>query len=94
MPGKASSSMKYNKKEFKMLGGQYKDKFEIGQYVEWRSICRNENYEETIKIHQGLITNLITVDVGGRIVWYADVLKNGGETSLVLISKIRKLETN
>jgi len=77
-----------------MLGGQYKDKFEIGQYVEWRSICRNENYEETIKIHQGLITNLRAVDVGGRVVWYADVLKNGGETSLVLISKIRKLETN
>jgi len=77
-----------------MLGGQYKDKFEIGQYVEWRSICRNENYEETIKIHQGLITNLRAVDVGGRVVWYADVLKNGGENSLVLISKIRKLETN
>jgi len=77
-----------------LLGGQYKDKFKIGQYVEWRSICRNENYEETVKTHQGLITNLRSVDVGGRTVWYAVVLKNGGETSLVLISKIRKLETN
>ncbi len=77
-----------------MLGGRYKNKFDIGQYVEWRSICRNENYEETVETHQGLITSLTPVDVGGRIVWYADVLKNGGETSLVLISKIRKLETN
>jgi len=77
-----------------MLGGQYKDKFEIGEYVQWRSICRNENYEETIKIYQGIITSLRSVDVGGRVVWYADVLKNGGGNSLVLISKIRKLETN
>ena len=77
-----------------MLGERYKDKFKVGQYVQWRAICRNEDYEETVKVYQGLITNLRAVDVGGRAVWYADVLKNGGGSSLVLISKIRKLETN
>lgn len=81
-------------KTIKLLGKKYKNNFRVGEYVEWRSICRNENYEETIKFHQGIITKLRAVDVGGRIVWYADVLKNGGESSLVLISKIRKLETN
>lgn len=94
MLGKVNFTMIFDQKEFKLLGKEYKDKFEIGQYVEWRSICRNENYEETINVYQGVIKNLRAVDVGGRIVWYADVLKNGGETSLVLISKIRKLETN
>lgn len=91
---KANITMIRNHKEFKLLGGKYKDKFEIGQYVEYRRICRNENYEETVKLYQGVITNLRAVDVGGRVVWYADVLKNGGDTDLILLSKIRKIETN
>ena len=77
-----------------VLGEKYKDLFNIGDYVEWRSICRNENYEETIKNHCGIITNLRPIVVGGRDVWYADVMKNGGSPYLVLISKIRKVETN
>ncbi len=77
-----------------VLGGKYKDLFKVGDYVEWRKIRRNENYEESVVYYQGIITGLRTVDVGGRDVWYADVMKNGGTTDLVLISKIRKIETN
>tara|TARA_R100000458_G_C8257919_1_gene233798 strand:- start:1116 stop:1373 length:258 start_codon:yes stop_codon:yes gene_type:complete len=84
----------FNFKEFGLLGEAYKDKFKIGQYVEWRKICRNENYEESVMLYQGIIINIRAVDVGGRVVWYADVMKNGGETDLILISKIRKIETN
>jgi hypothetical protein len=91
---KVNFIMMFKQKEFKLLGGKYKDKFEIGQYVEYRRICRNENYEETVKSYQGVIINLRTVDTGGRVVWYADIMKNGGEIDLILLSKIRKIETN
>ena len=77
-----------------MLGGLYKDIYSVGDYVEWRRICRDEDYEETVKLYYGLITNLRAVDVGGRNVWYADVLSNNGRKDLVLLSKIRKMETN
>jgi hypothetical protein len=91
---KANSIMIFNQKDFKLLGGKYKDKFEVGQYVEYRRVCRNENYEESVRVYQGIIINLRTVDVGGRNVWYADVLKNGGDTDLILLSQIRKIQTN
>lgn len=91
---KASFTMIFNYKVFKMLGGKYKDKFEIGQYVEWRRISRNENYEESVNVYHGLISDLRAVDVGGRVVWYADVIANNGSKHLVLLSKIRKIETN
>ena len=91
---KANSIMMFNHKVFKVLGGKYKDKFEIGQYVEWRKICRDANYEENVKIYYGLITGLRAVDVGGRVVWYADIVANDGSKHLELISKIRKVETN
>ena len=91
---KANFIMMYNSEEFKLLGGKYRDKFKVGQYVEYRRICRNENYEETVKFYNGIITGLRAVDVGGRVVWYADIMKNGGETDLILLSKIRIVETN
>ena len=94
MQGRVNFIMMFNRKEFKLLGGKFKDKFEIGQYIEYRRISRNENYEESIKTYQGIIIGLRTVDVGGRNVWYADVMKNGGETDLILLSQIRKIETN
>ena len=94
MPVKANFTMMFNYKDYKLLGELYKDKFKIGQYVEWRKISRNENYEESVNLYQGIITNLRAVDFGGRVVWYADVMKNGGGTDLVLLSKIRKIETN
>ena len=77
-----------------VLGSQYTKLFNIGDYVQWRSFSRNENYEETITIYHGIITNLIPVLVGGRDVWYAKVLENGAEQHLVLLSKITKIETN
>lgn len=91
---KVSFTMILDYKVFKMLGGEYKDKFEVGQYVQWRKICRNENYEETVKVYYGLISNLRAVDVGGRVVWYVDIIANDGSRHLELISKIRKVETN
>tara|TARA_A100001391_G_scaffold64488_1_gene40366 strand:+ start:275 stop:508 length:234 start_codon:yes stop_codon:yes gene_type:complete len=77
-----------------LLGEIYKAKFKVGQYVEWRRICRNENYEEIVKLYQGIIISLRPVDVGGRSVWYADVMRNGGEIDLILLSQIRKIQTN
>ena len=91
---KVNITMMLNNKEFKVLGGQYKSRFQVGQYVEWRRICRDFNYEEKVKTYQGLILDLRSVDIGGRIVWYADVMANDGSKHLVLISKIRKIETN
>ena len=91
---KANFIMTSDNKEEKLLGGLYVDKFKIGQYVEWRSIIRDKNYEETVKTHQGLITDVIAVDVGSRDVWYAKVLRNDGKEDLILLSKIRKIETN
>ena len=77
-----------------MLGSMYKDKFKAGDYVEWRAICRDENYEANVKIYQGLITSVFPVDVGSRDVWYAKIIRNGGFEEIVLLSKIRKIETN
>ena len=72
----------------------YKDKFKTGDYVEWRSICRDKNYEETIRIYQGIIKSVFPVDVGSRNVYYAKVIRNGGLEEIVLLSKIRKVQTN
>lgn len=86
--------MIFNFEECRLLGGQYKDKFKIGQYVEYRRISRNENYEESIVIYQGIITGIKCIDSGSRPVWYAQIMQNGGNTDLILLSKIRKIETN
>tara|TARA_Y100000592_G_scaffold76871_1_gene120420 strand:+ start:7921 stop:8154 length:234 start_codon:yes stop_codon:yes gene_type:complete len=77
-----------------MLGSMFKNKFKTGDYVEWRRICRNENYEEIVKTYQGIIVSIFPVDVGSRNVYYAKVIKNGGNEEIVLLSKIRKIETN
>jgi len=45
--------MIFNYKVFKMLGGKYKDKFEIGQYVEWRRISRNETMKNPLMFTMG-----------------------------------------
>ena len=83
-----------SKKGTKMLGSLYKNKFDVGDYVEYRRINRNENYEETVILYQGIIKSIIPVDLGSRNVWYAVILRNGGLEEMVLLSKIRKLETN
>lgn len=93
MQVKASSTMMCEKRK-KMLGSVYKDKFKTGDYVEWRSICRDKNYEANVKIYQGIIKSVFAVDVGSRNVFYAKVLRNGGIEEIVLLSKIRKIETN
>ena len=77
-----------------MLGKSYLTGFSIGEYVEWRRLTRNENYEENVTFHQGIITQMKATDMGGRMVYYAEVMENGGSTYWVLLSKIRKVETN
>ena len=77
-----------------MLGSVYKDKFKIGEYVQYRRISRNENYEASFVTYQGIITDIKCIDQESRPVWYAQVMQNGGVYDLVLLSKIRKLETN
>lgn len=77
-----------------MLASLYKDKFKVGDYVEYRRISRDKNYEETVRIYQGIVTAIFAVDVGSRNVWYAKIIKNGGQEEIVLLSKIRKVETN
>jgi len=94
MPVKVSFIMMYNKRMLEMLGGVYKNKFKVGEYVEYRRISRNENYEASFVTYQGIITDIKCIDRESRPVWYAKILQNGGQTDLVLLSKIRKLETN
>lgn len=77
-----------------MLGKSYLTGFDVGEYVEWRKMTRDENYEEVISIHQGLIVQIKATDMGGRMVYYAEVMENGGKTYWILLSKIRKIETN
>ena len=91
---KVSFIMKFKSKGVNLLGKKYIGKFKAGECVEWRSICRDKNYEEIVKIYQGLILSVFPVDVGSRNVWYAKILKNGGNEEIVLLSKIRKIETN
>ena len=55
---------------------------------------KKRDYEESVNVYHGLISDLRAVDVGGRVVWYADVIANNGSKHLVLLSKIRKIETN
>ena len=77
-----------------MLGSMYKNKFKTGDYVEWRTICRDKNYEDNVKLYQGIIKSVFAVNVGSRNVFYAKVIRNGGQEEIVLLSKIRKIETN
>tara|TARA_A100001391_G_scaffold142084_1_gene99912 strand:- start:319 stop:552 length:234 start_codon:yes stop_codon:yes gene_type:complete len=77
-----------------LLGNEYAGKFKVGQYIEWRKICRNENYEANVKTYQGIILSILAVDVGSRNVWYAKVMKNGGKEEMILLSQIKEIETN
>ena len=88
-------AMLYLKNEgINMLGKSYITGFDVGDYVEWRKLTRNENYEEDVTFHQGIIVQVKATDMGGRMVYYAEVMENGGQTYWVLVSKIRKIETN
>jgi hypothetical protein len=77
-----------------MLGKSYLTGFDIGEYVEWRTLVRNEDYEEIVRHKQGIIMQLKATDMSGRMVYYAEVMENGGRTYWILLSKIRKVETN
>lgn len=85
-------AMLYMKNEgIDMLGKSYITGFDVGDYVEWRKLTRNENYEEDVSLHQGIIMQVKATDMGGRMVYYAEVMENGGQIYWVLVSKIRKL---
>ena len=78
------------------LGKSYLDKFKIGDYVHWRTIIRDSNYDEYYKEQWGIITSFRAIENRNkRDVWYAVVLENKtGKTIPVLLHKIRKVETN
>ena len=78
---KANSIMMYEERMLEMLGGKYKDKFQVGQYVEYRRISRDENYMASIKTYQGIITDIKCIESGSRPVWYAVILKNSGQVT-------------
>jgi len=84
----------FNRKGYKLLGCRYKGIFSVGEYIEWRRIVRDRDYEAKVSQHYGIIIDLLSVDTGGRDVWYAKVMENGGLIHLILLSQIRKKETN
>lgn len=80
------------------LGETYLSKFRIGDYVKWRTIIRDSNYDEYYREQWGIIvkfqiknSNLMTK----RDIHYAMILENStGTTIPVLLHKIQKVETN
>jgi hypothetical protein len=76
------------------LGDVYTNKFKAGDYVKWRTIVRNKNYEANTKEYQGLIIKIYSQHVT-RPVNYAKVLENNsGRIFHVLLHRIEKVETN
>jgi hypothetical protein len=80
------------------LGEIYLDKFKIGDYVRWRTIIRDSNYDEYYKEQWGIIVNFKKRNENlktMREVHYAMILENTtGMTIPVLLHKIHKVETN
>jgi len=80
------------------LGEIYLDKFKIGDYVKWRTIIRDSNYDEYYKEQWGLIVKFRIKDSDfktKRNIHYAMILENStGTTIPVLLHKIQKVETN
>lgn len=78
------------------LGDAYLNKVKVGDYVKWRSIVRDQNYEENIVEYRGLIIKIYkVVNQFTRPVHCAKILENkSGKTYTVLLHKIEKVETN
>ena len=78
------------------LGDVYLDKFKVGDYVKWRSIVRDCNYEENVVEYRGLVIKIYEVrNQFTRPVQCAKILENtSGKTYTVLLHKIEKVETN
>ena len=80
------------------LGQLYLDKFKIGDYVKWRTIIRDSNYDEYYKEQWGIIVQFKTRSQNmktKRDVYYAVIMENTTGTRIpVLLHKIQKVETN
>ena len=78
------------------LGDVYVQKFKPGDYVKWRNIVRDKNYEASTREYHGLIIKLYQItDEYTRPVQYAKILENNsGKIFHVLLHKIQKVETN
>jgi len=80
------------------LGETYLDKFKVGDYVRWRTIIRDSNYDEYYKEQWGIIVNFKITNQNmktKRNVYYAVIMENKTGVSIpVLLHKIQKVETN
>ena len=80
------------------LGHIYLDKFKVGDYVRWRTIIRDSNYDEYYREQWGIIVNFKITNQNvktKRDVHYAVIMENStGTTIPVLLHKIQKVETN
>tara|TARA_A100001015_G_C14791488_1_gene633247 strand:- start:311 stop:553 length:243 start_codon:yes stop_codon:yes gene_type:complete len=78
------------------LGDIYLGKFKAGDYVKWRNIVRDRNYEASTREYYGLVMSLYEItDEYARPVHYAKILENNsGSIFHVLLHKIQKVETN
>lgn len=81
------------------LGETYLNKFKIGDYVYWRTLVRDSNYDEFTRESWGIIVDFTSetraTRLASRIVYYALILENKtGKTIPVLLHKIQKVETN
>lgn len=80
------------------LGAIYLDNFKIGDYVKWRTIIRDGNYDEYYREQWGIIVKFQIKDGNFRTkrnIHYAVILENStGKTIPVLLHKIQKVETN
>jgi len=80
------------------LGETYLDKFKVGDYVRWRTIIRDSNYDEYYKEQWGIIIKFKTTNQNmktERNVHYAVIMENSTGASIpVLLHKIQKVETN
>lgn len=78
------------------LGDAYLNKFKVGDYVKWRTIVRDDNYEANFVEYRGLVIKIYEVrNQFTRPVHCAKILENTtGKTYSVLLHKIEKVETN
>tara|TARA_R110000851_G_scaffold32403_1_gene87058 strand:- start:345 stop:617 length:273 start_codon:yes stop_codon:yes gene_type:complete len=80
------------------LGSTYLNKFNIGDYVYWRTIIRDNNYDEYYREQWGIILKFeIKKDYmkTKRSIHYALIMENStGRSIPVLLHKIQKVETN
>jgi hypothetical protein len=77
------------------LGERFLKKFNIGDYVSWKSFLDYKNIERYYEVHYGIITEFIREAETGREIIMARVLPIHSAIQVEIhINRIRKVETN